>query len=165
MPKLLVVVVALLFSVAVLPPQAEAQGRPDCAAVMRAMHKMKKKRGTVDTEELGEQIGSDSLWVEKCASTYGRRVSSKVKRSGDDDELTERREEAEYEELAREEMGQQANAVQEDLRNGVYASGARAVKPDDSMEWEPFITHEWSPHTGHEWRGPFIHNDDDPGFE
>lgn len=162
---MLAVVVALLFSVAVLPPQVDAQGRPDCAAVMRAMHKMKKKRGTIDADALAERLGSDSVWVEKCASTYGRRVASKVKRSGDDDELTEQREEAEYEELAREEMGQQANAVQEDLRNGVYSSGARGVNPDDSMEWEPFITHEWSPHTGHEWRGPFIHNDDDPGFD
>jgi hypothetical protein len=163
-PKILVVVVALLVSVALLSPPAGAQGRPDCAAVMRAMHKMKKQRGAVDAVDLAESIGSDSVWVEKCASTYGRRVKHR-KPSGDDDVLTERREEDEYEELAREEKEMQANAVQEDLRNGVYSNGARGVKPDDSMEWEPFITHEWEPHTGHEWRGPYIHNDDDPGFE
>jgi hypothetical protein len=164
-PKLLIVVAALLFSVAVLSPQADAQGRPDCAAVMRAMHKMKKHRGAVDALDLAESIGSDSVWVEKCAATYGRRVKHRNKAAGDDDELTERREEDEYEELAREEKEMQANAVQEDLRNGVYSNGARGVNPDDSMEWEPFITHEWEPYVTHEWNGPYIHNDDDPGFD
>ncbi len=160
----------LLLSVAVLvpAPPSQAQGRPDCASVMRTIHKTKKRHGrSIDSQDIAEAMGSDSVWIEKCASTYGRRLHSSNKKSGDDDDLTAKREEEEYEEFAHEEADEQANRVQQDLRNGVYATNdkGRGIDPDSSMEWEPYITHEWEPYITHEWNGPFIHDDDDPGFE
>ena len=160
---------ALLLGAVLATPPVVAQGRPDCASIVRAMTKMQKKHGArgIDAQEIADQFDTDSVWVEKCATTYGRRVHSVSKRSADDDDLTAKREEDEYEELAHEEEDQQANAVQEDLRNGVYATTSRGggTVPDDTMEWEPFITHEWEPYVTHEWTGPYIRDDDDPGFE
>ena len=144
-----------------------AQGRPDCAAVLRAIHRITGRPGahTPDPSDVASKLHTDSAWVEKCASTYGRRLrQAPLKHAEGGTDLSEAREEREYEEVAREEAEQQANKVQEDLRNGVYATGERGIDPDSSAEWEPFITHEWEPYITHEW-SPYIHDDDDPGFE
>jgi len=164
-----VIAAALLLGVAVAAPPVVAQGRPDCAAVVRAMHKLKKRGGgrTLDSARIAIQLDTDSAWVERCAASYGRRIHAASRQEPDQDVLSARREAEEYEELAREEMEQFANRVQEDLRDGVYANRNKGhgPNPDSSAEWEPFITHEWRPYVTHEWTGPFIRDDDDPGFD
>ncbi|MEO8603341.1 MAG: hypothetical protein ABI629_12265 [bacterium] len=167
MLKTLSVLFALLaigLGVGIAP--AAAQGRPDCAAVLRALHKV-KGHGThrPDSSDVASQLGTDSDWVETCATSYGRHLRPAPLKHGEgDSELTPDREEKEYEEVAREEADQEANRVQGDLRNGVYATKDRGIDPDSSAEWEPFLTHEWQPYITHEW-APFIHDDDDPGME
>jgi hypothetical protein len=164
-PKTSVALLALLLSCAAGAAPAAAQGRPDCAAVMRVMHRLSHGTSTPDASDVASQLHTDSAWVEKCAGSYGRRLRPAArKHSEDGEDLTEARELQEYEEVAREEAGQQANEVQEDLRNGVYATKDRGIDPDSSAEWEPYITHEWSPYVTHEW-SPYLRDDDDPGFE
>lgn len=158
---------ALIVGVAVSTP-AQAQGRPDCAAVVRQFHKISGRDGahTPDPEHIASKLGVDPEWVERCAVAYGRRVKRhkhpKPEGESDAEGLTAKQEEREYEEISREEREQQANALQEDLRPGVYST--RSKGPDSSAEWEPYITHEWEPKLTHEW-APFIRDDDDPGFD
>lgn len=169
MRSLLVLAILALLVLASSPP-ASAQGRPDCAAVIRQIHKVSGHNGaqTPDPERIAEKLGVEPEWVERCAVSYGRRVKRHRQRETDGErnttELTEKREFEEYEELAREEREQAANRVQEDLDNGVYATRDRGIDPDSSAEWEPFVTHEWQPRVTHEWH-PFVRDDDDPGFE
>lgn len=164
-----VLAAALLLGAALTVPPAVAQGRPDCAAVVRAMHRLQKRGGgrVQDANRVALHLNTDSAWVERCAHSYGRRIKTAARTADDRDRLTRRRESEEYEEMAREEMEMFANEVQEDLRDGVYANRdkGRGINPDSSAEWEPFLTHEWQPFVTHEWRGPFIRDDDDPGFE
>jgi hypothetical protein len=165
-----VISLALLLALTLAAPVV-AQGRPDCAAVIRQMNKLSARAGAKapDPEHIASKLDTDAEWVERCALSYGRRVKrskpapDKAARESDARiELTEKREAEEYEEISREEREQQANAVQEDLRSGVYAT--RSKGPDSSAEWEPYITHEWEPFITHEWE-PFIRDDDDPGLE
>jgi hypothetical protein len=170
MPSAARITVALAVLVALSAP-VDGQGRPDCAAVVRQLNKVSGRNGseTPDPARIASKLGVDPAWVERCALSYGRRVKrhhpKRADGERDEEGLTAKREEQEYEELAREERDQQANQVQEDLRSGVYATRrGGAIVPDSSAEWEPYITHEWQPKTTHEWM-PFIRDDDDPGFE
>jgi len=145
-------------------PDVPLQTHPDCAIIVRTLNKLHGS-SRFDSGDVASKLNTDSDWVEECASMYGRRIKPAPRKpSEDDDNLTPAREEQEYEETAREEAGQEANKVQEDLRNGVYATKDRGIDPDSSAEWEPYITHEWEPFITHEWQ-PFIRDDDDPGFD
>ena len=151
---------------------ARAQGRPDCTEVLHAYHRDSGRDGAhvPDPDRIASKLGVEPDYVEQCARAYGRRVKRSrtpvMDEYVDNDDLSAKREEQEYEEVGKDERDQQANAVQEDLHEGVYANpdAGRGVNPDSSAEWEPYITHEWVPHVTHEW-APFIRDDDDPGFE
>jgi hypothetical protein len=146
---------------------AKAQGRPDCAAVIRQMHRITGHdgAGTPDVSEVAEKLKTDSAWVERCATSYGRRVKPRRRSPSEGDEgLSAKAEAREYEELAREERGQQANYAQGDPDNYKNRNRLRGIDPDSSAEWEPYITHEWAPYTTHEWT-PYILDDDNPGVE
>ena len=158
--RVLLLALALLVA-GLVAVEAPAQGRPDCTRVLREMH----GRGTPDAAEIATKLDTDSSWVEKCATTYGRRVKPKPRKvtEGDQD-LTAKEEEREFQETAREERDQQANIVQGDLDDYKPRDRLRGIDPDSSAEWEPYITHEWEPHTGHEWE-PFLLDDDHPNEE
>lgn len=150
-----------------VPVPAPAQGRPDCAKVVRQMHRMGGRDGgrTLEAAAVARKLGTDSEWVERCAHSYGRRVKKEVRRPAEGDEgLSARHEWREYEEVAREERDMEANYAQGDPDNYKDRDRARGIDPDSSAEWEPYITHEWQPYVTHEW-APFIKDDDDPGFE
>jgi hypothetical protein len=163
---LLALPLALLVASTPVRP-ARAQGRPDCAEVLRALHhRPGDDEGKPDAAKIASKLGTDSAWVEKCAAAYGRRVKHKEPRPSEDDSqsLTAKVEEKEFEETAREERDQQANIVQGDLDNYKDRDRIREIDPDSSAEWEPYITHEWEPDTGHQWE-PYILDDDHPNEE
>lgn len=151
-----------LLVVLVRVPGAAAQGRPDCTKVLRELN---RAHGTPDSSRIAIKLQTESDWVEKCATTYGRRVKSKPQKPGEDNQdLSAKAEEREYEETAREEADQQANIVQGDLDNYKDRDRLRGIDPDSSEEWEPYITHEWQPYVGHQWE-PYILDDDHPNEE
>lgn len=156
---------ALLLALIVIAARvsgAAAQARPDCTEVLREMH---RHHGTPDADRIALRLDTDPKWVKKCATTFGRRVKLKPdKPTEDDQELTAKVEEREYEETAREEAGQQANIVQGDLDNYKDRDRVRGIDPDSSAEWEPYLTHEWEPYVGHQWE-PYILDDDHPNEE
>jgi hypothetical protein len=165
--RLLHLAAALTVVMAAGAPAASAQGRPDCATIVRQMHRITGHdgAGTPDSSALARKLGTDSAWVERCAHSYGRRVKKQPREPGESDEgLTAPQEAREYDEVAREERDQQANRVRGNPENSKGLDRVRGVDPDSSAEWEPFITHEWEPYVTHEW-APFIPDDDHPGEE
>lgn len=143
---------------------AAAQGRPDCAAVLRKMHDSTGHQGArqPDAVKIARKLGVDEEWVEQCAASYGRHVK-KHPRKGDlsEDSFSTTHEAEEYEELGREEK--------ETLGDTYYTSlddddqdrrKLRRNRDADTInEWEPFETHEWGPNVGHAW-SPYLHDDD-----
>lgn len=161
--------VLLILSVLALPVSAAAQGRPDCAAVIREIHRVRGHKGAKppDSAKIAEQLDTDSDWVERCAESYGRHIKSSKPPPEPNVEasLRERREEEEYEELGREEkatLGDRYVTIIED--DDTDRKKLKATREEDSVnEWEPYETHEWEPNLGHAWPGPVLHDDDNPG--
>lgn len=150
-----------------LPAPAGAQGRPDCTEVLRQLHRISGRdgAGTPDAARIATKLGTDSAWVERCASSYGRRVKPREPKHLEGDAgLTAKAESREYEEVAREERDMQENYAQGDPDDGKIRDRMRGIDPDSSAEWEPYLTHQWEPYVTHEWT-PFILDDDDPGVE
>lgn len=144
-----------------------AQGRPDCASVVRAMHRISGRdgAGTPDADVIAGKLRTDGDWVARCAASYGRRVKPPRRDPTENDAaLTAKNEAREYQEVAREERDMQENYAQGDPDNYKDRDRLRGIDPDSSAEWEPFLTHQWQPFTTHEWT-PFILDDDDPGVE
>lgn len=168
MPLRVLVVLLLCAALAgAVPPPAPAQGRPACSSVIRQLHRTTGRDGggTADADVIARKLGTDSAWVERCATSYGRRVKPRARRHTEGDEgLTAKQEAREYEEVAREERDMEENRVQGDPDNYKNRDRARGIDPDSSAEWEPYLTHQWQPYVTHEW-APFIRDDDDPGFE
>jgi hypothetical protein len=147
--------------------RADAQGRPDCAQVLRQLHRVggRDGAGTPASARIAAKLGTDSAWVERCAATYGRRVKPRDRKVTEGDEgLTAKAESREYEETAREEYHEDENYAQGDPDDYKDRDRQRGINPDSSAEWEPYLTHEWAPYVTHEW-APFLRDDDDPGFE
>jgi hypothetical protein len=152
---------------ALLAAPAVGQGRPDCATVVRHLHRVTGHdgAGTPDADAIAEKLNTDGEWVARCAASYGRRVKPARRDPSENDAgLTAKTEAHEYQELAREERDMQENYVQGDPDNYKDRNRMRGIDPDSSAEWEPFVTHEWEPYITHEWT-PFILDDDDPGAE
>ena len=162
----LVAVAALALAV-VQPSPAPAQGRPDCAVILRSLHDVTGHNGAriPDPVKVAKRLGVDAAWVERCAASYGRRLKRhEEERPVDTDSpLIETREEQEYEEVGREEKETAGDkyftVIEEDELDRKRLKNFDA---DSRMEWEPFETHEWEPNTGREWE-PFLLDDDD-GF-
>jgi hypothetical protein len=151
---------------AVLAAPVRAQGRPDCAEVLHQLDRVSGRpgAGVADPDEVAAKLGTDSVWVERCALSYGRRLRRKhptpVRENPED--LTAKREEQEYEELSREERDAEGEKYfTEENDDGKIRDRMRGYEPDSSAEWQPFETHEWSPYVGHPWK-PYLHDDDLP---
>ena len=157
--------VALLVGLLAVP--AWGQGRPDCATVVRALHRVggRAGAGTPDAEAIAGKLKTDSDWVVRCANAYGRRIKPPRRDPTENDAaLTAKREAHEYQEVAREERHMEENYVQGDPDNYKDRDRLRGIDPDSSAEWEPYLTHQWQPYVTHEW-SPYILDDDDPGVE
>lgn len=166
LPRVLLLALPFLLLAALTPVRpARAQGRPDCAEVLRRLHK-KGKEGVPDSAKIATALATDSTWVEKCAAAYGRRIKHKDPKLTEDDSqaLTAKVEEKEFEETAREEGHEEANIAQGDLDDYKPRDRLRGIDPDSSAEWEPYLTHEWAPDVGHQWE-PYILDDDHPNEE
>jgi len=159
---------AVLATVLAMPVSVRGQGRPDCAAVVRALHEA-NTRGSRSPEaiKVGRRLGVDPEWVERCAASYGRRVKMPELKHSEDREgaaLTIP-EDQEYEEISREEKETAGDkyftVIEEDEEN---RKRLRHFDADSSAEWDPVETHEWEPNLGHEWE-PFLLDDDHPGEE
>ncbi|MGH7785253.1 MAG: hypothetical protein ACRERC_00205 [Candidatus Binatia bacterium] len=160
MRLVLALAVAVLLSAAALP--AVGQGRPDCATVMRQLHRISGHdgAGTPDASAVAEKLHVDERWVVRCANSYGRRVKQRPAKAREGDEgLSPRQEAREYEEVAREEREFLENRAQGDPDEYKNRDRVRGIDPDSSAEWEPYLTHEWTPNTGHVWR-PYLLDDD-----
>src|SRR5262245_5736027 len=139
----------LVLSVLALPLAAGAQGRPDCAKVIREMHRVRGHKRAPDAVKIAEHLDTDSAWVESCAASYGRRIkSSKVPQAPDvEADLREKREVEEFEELSREEkagLGERyVTIIENDDTDRKNLKNSRMT--DSVNEWEPYETHQWEP--------------------
>jgi hypothetical protein len=153
-----------------LPAPAPAQGRPDCALVLRKLHDISGHdgAGTPDAEKVAKKLDTDADWVERCAQSYGRRVKhhDAVLAGDSDKEFSEKREVEEFDEISREERetaGDKYFTVIED--DDAERRRLRASRDEDtSDEWEEMVTHEWEPNLGHAWQ-PYLNDDDHPNEE
>ena len=157
----------------VLPLRASAQGRPDCATVLRKLHEARGRKGSQapDSVKIAEKIGTDAEWVERCAESYGRRLKhTKTKSEARDPDLEttlkERLEEQEYDEVSREEKATLGDHYVTIIENDdPDRKNLHATRNEDTVnEWEPYVTHEWEPNLGHAWE-PFLLDDDHPNEE
>jgi hypothetical protein len=144
------------------PSELKAQARRvPCSEVLSRLDRVVSRRGpaAADPIKLGQSIGVDPRWIERCAQVYGRRLSREPRRAGvsreEQDIIWESQEADEY---AREEFETRDEDYFDEIPNDKQDRGRlRRFKPSTttSNEWEPFVTHEWSPNTGHEWQ-PFL---------
>jgi hypothetical protein len=153
------------------PVRAPAQGRPDCADVLRAMHPRVGHKGPeiVDSYKIAEKLGVQADWVERCAQTYGRRVKPRQDEKHPalegDSEVVEQRESEEYDEVSREEKETAGDkyftVIENDERD---RKRLEDVRNQDMIEWKPEEneTHEWKPDEEEQrpWR-PAMHDDED----
>lgn len=166
----LAAVLALVTPLA-LPARTSAQGRPDCAEVLRKLHAPKVvARGgghTPDANRVAQMLHVDADYVERCAQAYGRRVTRHVSPGQADKveaatDLAEKREVEEYEELSREEKDTLGDKYVTVIEND--ESDRKKVEhnrdADTVNEWEPYETHEWQPFETHVWE-PVMPEDDE----
>jgi hypothetical protein len=110
-----------------------------------------------DPITVGRHLGVEPLWVERCAETYGRRLSRKAPGVGVSPEvLFERWESEEPEEIAREEI-----EAKDDIPQALLEDIDKRPKsiPDSTHQWSPDIGNTWSPTMPPLW-GPVIHDND-----
>jgi hypothetical protein len=163
--------IVLVLSVLALPLPAAAQGRPDCATVIREIHRIRGHKGSraPDALKIAEHLDTDSDWVQRCAASYGRHIKSSEAPKDPEIEasLREKREAEEFEELGREEKAtlgdRYVTIIENDDTDRKHLKTAR--DQDSVNEWEPYETHQWEPNLGHAWPGPVLHDDDDPGID
>jgi hypothetical protein len=110
-----------------------------------------------DPIKVARHLKVEPLWVERCAETYGRRLSHKAPGVGVSPEaLLERWESDEPEELAREEIEARDDIPQQPLED----IDKRPKSIDDSAhEWNVNIGNTWSPTMPPLW-APAIHDND-----
>jgi hypothetical protein len=158
---------AVLFgALIVCPAVGSAQGRPDCAAVLRKLHETTAHNGAhlPDAAKVANRLGVEPEWVERCAASYGRRVKMREEKPKEDREGTALviLEDQEYEEISREEKETAGDkyftVIEEDEAN---RKRLRHFDADSSAEWDPYVTHEWEPNLGHAWQ-PYLLDDDHP---
>jgi|SRR5215470_16904532 len=152
-----------------LPVSAAAQGRPDCAAIVRALHETKGRDGaSPNADKVGKRMGTDGDWVERCAQSYGRHVKREpTPEEGESDkQFSEKREVEEYDEISREEKETAGDRYYTTIENDDEdRRRLRASQDEDTNnEWDPVDDHEWEPHLDHVWQ-PTLLDDDHPGEE
>jgi hypothetical protein len=161
---------AALVAVLGVPVHVAAQGRPSCSKVLRELHRGGGRNGghKPDATKIAKRMNVSEDWVERCATTYGRRVGrSEAPREGigNDDSGLKTPEELEYEEVSREELETAGDkyftVIEDDEINRKRLRRFDAAGFDSSMEWDAFETHIWEPNLGHAWQ-PFLHDDDHP---
>jgi hypothetical protein len=141
-----------------------AQGRPDCATVLRKLHEGSRNgRRAADAAKIAEKLGVDEDWIARCATAYGRRVKAHEPSKRDEaaDQFSEKREVEEYDELSREEKETVGDRYYTVIENDAQErKKLHASRDEDTInEWNPIETHEWEPNLGSEWR-PYLHDDD-----
>ncbi len=147
---------------------ASAQGRPDCAAVLRAMNKTSKNTRNPSAVKVGESIGVDPQYVQTCAASYGRRLrhhESLLTRPPTDDEMdtSEKREAEEFDEISHEEKETEGDkytqVIPDDENNRKKIEHTR--NDDTPNEWDAPVEHRgWAPFEDKPWL-PFERADDE----
>jgi hypothetical protein len=165
--SVLIAAIVLLACSAALSSPAAAQGRPDCATVLRALHtkKHEAKLHAPDATVVALRLGVEPEWVERCAQSYGRRVKRSEDPTKTDPDaqmaLKEKLETEEYDEVSREEKETLGDRYVTVIENDEQdRKKLRETREEDTHEWEPYETHEWEPVETHEWQ-PVMHNDED----
>lgn len=111
----------------------------------------------VNPIEIARQLKIEPLWVERCAETYGRRLSRSAPGVGVAPEVVfERWESAEREEVGKEEIEAKGDIPQQPLED---IDKRPKVIPDSAHQWSPDIGNTWSPRMPPLW-GPVIHDND-----
>ena len=155
----LVLAVVSLGGFLAAPGPAHA-GRVPCSQVIAEMDRTTSSAADyegADPIKVGRRLGVEPLWVERCAATYGRRLSRKAPGVGVSPEaLIERWESQEPEELASEEIEAKGDIPQEPLED--IDKRPKSI-PDSAHQWSPDIGHTWSPSMPPIW-APVIHDND-----
>lgn len=147
--------------------RASAQGRPDCAAVLRAISKTAHGSHNPSAMKVGQSIGVDPEYVETCAASYGRRLrhhESLLTRPKTDDEMdvSEKREAEEFDEISHEEKETEGDkytqVISGDAENRKRIERNR--NDDTPNEWDAPAEHRaWAPLEDKPWL-PFERADD-----
>jgi hypothetical protein len=138
---------------------AAQAGRIPCTAVLSELDRLADETGgePPGAERVARTLKTDSLWVQRCAQTYGRRVT--VAPSGEDfnrEDQAERFEAEEAQELAPEEK--QARG---DVYPGQVEDEKRRPRKfgEDAHEWEPFMQKPWEAEMQEGWQPTLLDDD------
>jgi hypothetical protein len=151
--------------------RASAQGRPDCADVLRAFQNPKvigHGAHHPSAVKIADLLGTDPYYVQKCAESYGRHVKrreSLTTRPPSDEEIDdeEKREEEEYDEVSQEEKETEGDkyvqTIPDDVQNRKKIEQNR--NDDTPNEWDqPYEHRGWVPLDDKPWL-PFERADDE----
>ena len=152
--------------------RASAQGRPDCADVLRSFHnpKVVGHNGAREPNpaKVAHLLGVDADYVERCAAAYGRRVKRRESPEAADKideevDAAEKREAEEYDEVSREEKetagDKYVGVIPDDEKNRKRLGADR--NEDDPFVWEHgFEHHDWQPTQSRPWE-PYMRTDDE----
>lgn len=157
--RVIFIAAALIPGVALLPAPVHA-GRVPCSDVIAEMDRSTTEERIyegADPVKIGRHLGVEPLWVERCAETYGRRLSRQPPGIGISHEaLTERWESDEPEEIGKEEIEAKGDIPQQPLED--IDKRPKSI-PDSAHEWNVNIGKTWSPTMPPLW-GPAIHDND-----
>lgn len=136
-------------------------GRIPCSEVVAEMDRITTSADGIydgaDPIQIARHLKVEPLWVERCAATYGRRLSRKAPGVGIAPEaLSERWESQEPEEIGKEEIEAKGDIPQEPLED--IDKRPKSIS-DSAHEWRPDIGNTWSPTMPPLW-GPAIHDND-----
>lgn len=131
--------------------------RIPCATVLHEMNRLRSARSPYanDADHLARRIGTSPLWVEKCASTYGRRVRMDPIDSDERVRREERWESEEATEIAREELATQGDELTPAKRERDRAR-QRSMN-QRKQDWETVEHKPWEIDDGREW-SPFLYD-------
>jgi hypothetical protein len=139
---------------------AEAR-RVSCTDVLGQLDRMSDDADgkPPEAERVADLLQTDAAWVQRCANTYGRRVTMAAKNGEADAEGDEERLEGdEPEEIAPEEKKAAGDAYEGEVQD----EKRRARRfGEDAHEWQPAMQKPWAAQTGDQCQ-PTLLDDDSP---
>jgi hypothetical protein len=107
--------------------------------------------------KIAEALGTDPFWVQRCAQTYGRKVS--VPRGVEDVGPEDRSERWESQEA--EEVGPEEKEARGETYEGEVPDEKRRPKRfgEDAVEWEPFMQKPWDADMQNDWQPTLLDDD------
>jgi hypothetical protein len=108
-------------------------------------------------EKIARSLDTDPVWVQRCAQTYGRRVTLAPR--GEDDDRGDRAERWESEEP--EELAPEEKRASGDVYPGQIEDDKRRPRKwgEDAHEWQPSMQKPWEAEMQDEWQPTLLDDD------